>query len=289
MEIIGQKLRQYREKRGISRRRLVDGICNESTLYRIEGGKTLPSIFILDGLCKKLGIPLSVLFDNETVEQKQSIMHIKQKCRKHVYHKDYISLKMEIKNLRNLVEKVVENNDHWLFINWHEAILLHKKNNKPLLAKELLLNALPKRIESETAISVINVLGLICVSLKKDNEALTYFQQAFQTVRNFPYLDDETLYARICYNLASRYYYNEDYSQVIQLGKGLLTYLKNNSLFYLKGRTYHMLAKSFQRTGKYKLAEENMKIAISIFSIKEKEEYLTKAKKDLEDIRLSSV
>ncbi|GAB3802749.1 helix-turn-helix domain-containing protein [Virgibacillus kimchii] len=289
MEFIGQKLQQFREKKGVSRRKMVDGICDESTLFRIEKGETSPNIFILNELCKKLKIPLSALFDNETIKQKQSITRIKQNCRKHVYHKDYINLEMEIENLSNLVEKVDEDNDHLLFINWHKAILLHKKDNKPLLAKELLLNELPEHLESETAISTMNVLGLICASLNEDKEALTYFQQAFQAVKNILHLEDETLYVRICYNLASRYYYKENYSQVIQLSKELLAYLKNNSLFYLKGRTYHMLAKSFQRTGEYKLAEENMKIAISIFFIKEKEEYLTKAKKDLEDIRMASV
>lgn len=287
METIGKKLWYYRGKRGISRKKLVDGICNESTLFRTEKGNTLPSMFILDALCKKLNIPLSLLFDEDFPGKKHSIVYLKQRCRKHVYNKDFDNLAEDIDNFKTLIRETdLQNRFHTLFITWHEAIVLNEKYNQPVLAKQMLLNSLPNKVILETEISMMNVLGLICVSMEEKEEALSCFQKAFQAAKNIPFLEDQTLYVRIGYNLASRLYYLGNYQQVVQLADELICFLKNYHLFYLKGRTFHMLAKSHEKIGDHELAEKFMENAVAIFSIEGKKEYLQKAQKDLKEIRL---
>ncbi|WP_100012149.1 helix-turn-helix domain-containing protein [Lentibacillus sediminis] len=133
METVGGKILYYRKKRGFTRSDLVEGICNESTLFRIEkglGNKT-PNMFIIEQLCQKLAIPMPMLFNESKNEKQQSIDSIKQKCRMNVYDKAYNKLKHNLNILNSLVEETESDYYyHRLFITWHEAILL-KHNKQP--------------------------------------------------------------------------------------------------------------------------------------------------------------
>ncbi|TRM10894.1 helix-turn-helix transcriptional regulator [Lentibacillus cibarius] len=53
MGTVGDKLHYYRKKRGLSRKDLVDGVCDESTLFRIEKENHLPNIYLVEQLCRK--------------------------------------------------------------------------------------------------------------------------------------------------------------------------------------------------------------------------------------------
>ena len=57
----------------------------------------------------------------------------------------------------------------------------------------------------------------------------------------------------------------------------------------MRGRTYHILAKTYEKLGDFDLAELYMKIAIDIFSNENKTQYKTKALADLEIIKKSRV
>ena len=208
MQMIGERINYYRKKRGLSRKDLGNGICNESTLFRIEKGNSLPSMFLLEQLCQKLKIPMSVLFDMQQVDQQKSIVNLKQQCRKHVYDKEYTKLSHSLRELQALQKKTGQQNDlDHLFIIWHEAIILDKKDNQPLLAKQLLEQSLSTEPVLEIEISMINTLGLICLSLEEEDEAVHYFRQAYKAIEHLPPLDDPTLFVRVGYNYASRLYY----------------------------------------------------------------------------------
>lgn len=65
---LGNRLRGYRLRRGYSLRTLADlSGLNINTLSLIENSKSSPSVGTLQQLTKALGVPLSVLFAEETV------------------------------------------------------------------------------------------------------------------------------------------------------------------------------------------------------------------------------
>ncbi|WP_296626563.1 helix-turn-helix domain-containing protein [uncultured Negativibacillus sp.] len=68
---IGFFIKQKREKEGISQKELCKGICDNSTLSRIERGKHEPSISILKALLQRLGMdedPFSILLGPKDFE-----------------------------------------------------------------------------------------------------------------------------------------------------------------------------------------------------------------------------
>lgn len=57
--MIGKILLCYRNKRGLSRKELSQGICSEKYIYLIETNQRNPSIFVMDKLSQKLGVNLA--------------------------------------------------------------------------------------------------------------------------------------------------------------------------------------------------------------------------------------
>jgi transcriptional regulator with XRE-family HTH domain len=279
---IGKMIRYYREKRGLSRKDLVDGICDESTLFRIEKANNFPSMYIIDKLCSRLLIPMSLLFEDQYDESEKSLSYLKQRCRKHVYDKEYTELDKDLYNLKTLYDEM-NKNDYilYMFILWHKAILLNERNNQPEKAKQLLLPILTSRPVLEIEITMMNTLGLIYISQESNKEAIGYFQQSFIALKNITYLENPTLFVRVGYNYAYCKFYQKEYQQVISLSKQITTFLENHHLLYMKGRTFHMLAKSYEKIGTHPLAKKYMKDAIAIFSVEGKDSYLNKAKTDL--------
>ena len=279
---IGEMIRYYREKRGLSRKNLVDGICDESTLFRIEKANNFPSMYIIDKLCSRLSIPMSLLFEDQYGESGKSLTYLKQRCRKHVYDKEYNELDKDLNKLKTLYDEM-NKNDYilYMFILWHKAILLNERDNQPEKAKQLLLPLLKSRPVLEIEIAMMNTLGLIYVSLESNNEAIRYFQWSFAALKNITSLENPTLFVRVGYNYAYCKFYQQKYQQVISLSIQVTSFLENHHLFYMKGRTFHMLAKSYEKVGTYPLAKKYMNDAIAIFTVEGKDNYLNKAKTDL--------
>ncbi|MGN7479839.1 helix-turn-helix domain-containing protein, partial [Solibacillus silvestris] len=69
MENFGEKMTYFRKSKGLSIKKLAENLCDESTIFRLEKGKQLPRLEILNDICMKLEIPLQALFPfNEEVE-----------------------------------------------------------------------------------------------------------------------------------------------------------------------------------------------------------------------------
>ncbi|WP_026907953.1 helix-turn-helix domain-containing protein [Paucisalibacillus globulus] len=291
MDSIGLKLRYFRERRNLTRRELVENICDESTLFRIEKGNTMPSMFIIDKLCEKMNIPIAMLFDDgATNYSEKSILYLKQLCRKLVYSKSFLELSLLLEELRkeiNKNESVNKEND--LFLIWHESIVVHKLNNDPNHAKNLLINHIPQHALLEIEISMMNSLALICKSLGQELETMYYLTKAFEAIQFNNIFEDSTLPIRVGYSYASLLFNQKDYLRVIEIVGKIISYLDMNYLFYMRGRMYHILAKTYEKMGDFDLAELYMKIAIDIFSNENKTQYKTKALADLEIIKKSRV
>ncbi|WP_082051244.1 helix-turn-helix transcriptional regulator [Rossellomorea aquimaris] len=53
MKIIDKNIEYYRKKAGMTRKDLAEGICDESTLFRIEKGSQNPRLDLLFEISKK--------------------------------------------------------------------------------------------------------------------------------------------------------------------------------------------------------------------------------------------
>ena len=69
---IGRLINQIREERGITQKKLCEGLCSVQTLSNIELGERMPDVFLLEYLLQRLGVSPddfeTVLFDDEYKE-----------------------------------------------------------------------------------------------------------------------------------------------------------------------------------------------------------------------------
>src|SRR5699024_3377946 len=203
---------------------------------------------------------------------------------------EYDKLSTELNQLHgHRKQKNLQNKSLDLFITWHQAILLRKKDNDPKAAQKLLGNVISVQPVLEVEIGILNTMGLICVSLGENGKAFYYFQTGFTTLKKFPSLDDLTRFIRVGYNYASRLFFRQDYQKVIIIINELLDYLQTHHLYYMKGRIFHLLAITHGKKGDFRNTEKFMDLAIIIFDNENNVSYLEKSKKDLEAIRIGNL
>ncbi|KEO82006.1 helix-turn-helix domain-containing protein [Tumebacillus flagellatus] len=70
METFGQRLRQFRMKKGLSQTQLAVGIVTASMISQIESDKARPSYHVLERLAEKLDIPMDELVGNVHLNMK---------------------------------------------------------------------------------------------------------------------------------------------------------------------------------------------------------------------------
>lgn len=174
---LGVKVAYFRKSKGMSIRELAEDLCDISTIYRLEKGKQLPRLEILNDICLKLEIPFTALFPyNEEVEK------LKKMCRDFAYQEDYLSLEIAIEECELVsfeIESSYSMTEFRKFIDWHRAILLHKRDNKlsdALAILEKLVHI--DNCVSELDICIANSMGLIFYLLRIMMQHLRYMKKS---------------------------------------------------------------------------------------------------------------
>lgn len=265
---IGSLIYIFRKQRNMSRRELAKGICDESTIRRIEIGKQEPRLYTLIDICKKLGISTLHLLPLHNKEELLYIQKIKQLCREFVYYQDYDALRLLLETCETKANKSLRNDiDFTRFIYWHKAILDHKVKKKPHKAKRQLFKLLhnSSKLLSEVDIGIANSIGLIQIELNQIEQATKILQTAFLTTEQHQLLEDKTLYIRVGYNYALVQYKKQNYEDVINVCYRLLYYLDSYHLKYMVARIHHLLSINFDKKGLFDESEKHMKKATEYF------------------------
>ncbi|GEL78464.1 helix-turn-helix domain-containing protein [Tenuibacillus multivorans] len=284
---VSENIRYYRELIGMTRKQLAEGICDASTLYRIEKGEQIPRLDVLTGICHKLRIPLDFMVSQLNHIELAKIEKYKKLCRELTYQDDYQALSIildEFKKLINNIESEPEIQFNKRFIKWHEAIYLHEVESNSVKAKEILKSIYSGQIYTELDIGICNSLGYIKLKEQSIDISISYFKSAFNAIHDLPFIIDKTLPPLVGYNLAYCYYYQWKMNEAITVCYQVLEHLEINQLSFKLGDTKHMLAKIYQRLGEFELAYELLTQSIHLYNIESKVNKYDKAKKDLQDL-----
>lgn len=283
MENLGRSVSYFRKLKGLSIKELANNLCDESTIYRLEKGKQLPRLEILNDICLKLEIPFKALFPlNEEVEK------LKILCREFTYTEDYLSLELTLETCNNVLEGLTSiylKEEFRKFIQWHKAILLHKKENRVHDAL-CILNDLAsiKTCGSELDISILNSVGLIYLSSNDAEEAYKIYSVINNRVKKLKIREDFTLFPRVLYNYAFSLYKLSRFEEALKVTNEILFYMETHQLIYSLGRVYHMIGLLSKKCGYLTEAEEAFNNAILVFTLTKEQQNLTKTKKDLTNL-----
>jgi transcriptional regulator with XRE-family HTH domain len=287
---IGDRIKTFRRRRGMTRKELARDICDESTLLRIEKDKQEPRLFTIQQLCKRLEIPISYIINSSEDADIDYFSHIKKLCREFVYHGDYEALQSLIKQVEESKVNLCKKEIYKKFTQWHKAILYHKKENNIPKAEHILHRLMPKNntLVSETDIGIANSLGLIYMASDRIEEAKTLFHDSLLSIENLPFVEDKTLYVRVGYNYAHTLFLKQNYDEAINIGHKVLYHTQSNHLRYLVGRLHHMLSIAYEKLNELEEAEEYMTRATQIFLAESKLFFHVKALRALCEIQFKA-
>lgn len=282
---IGEKIHYYRTMRNMSRKELVEGICHESTLYRIETSQVLPELPTVKMLCRKLNIPIHLLFEEVLNDNDRKILHSKQQCRNYVYNQNYEKLYHELLYLQDLhLFQYNENHSDNLFLKWHLAILLHKHKDEPIKAKRILKPLLPNQPLFDQEVAMIDSLGSIYLDLKQWERALYYCEKTYKSIKNISVLKDPRLFVVISYNYATCLYNLDKIHLTKEICFNIISFLKQHHLVYMKGETLYLLGKANKKVGNVYAAWTKIDKAIRYFTLDGKQGKKIKAKNSLQTL-----
>ncbi|MEK3953217.1 helix-turn-helix domain-containing protein [Psychrobacillus sp. FSL K6-1464] len=283
VEDLGRKVSYYRRSKGLSIKALAENVCNESTIHRLEKGKQLPRLEILNDICLKLEISFKALFPlNEEVEELKSL------CREFTYRNDYLSLELTLNKCKEVLEGISSiylKEEFRKFIQWHRAVLLHKTENK-IDDALCILNKLVsiKNFGSELDISILNSIGLIYLSSNNVEAALKIYSVINEKLMNQRIYEDFTLIPRVRYNYAYTLYKLDCFEEALEVTYEILHYMKARQLMYSLGKVYHMIGILSKKCGLLDEAEEAFNNAILVFTLTKDQQNLNVAKIDLSNL-----
>ncbi|MFJ7828535.1 helix-turn-helix domain-containing protein [Psychrobacillus sp. NPDC096623] len=283
MEGLGKKVAYFRKSKGLSIKALAENLCDDSTIYRLEQGKQLPRLEILNDICLKLEIPFKALFPlNEVVEELKSL------CREFTYTNDYLSLELTLDKCNVVLEGVSSiylKEEFRKFIQWHRAILLHKKENKAHDALSILNELVSlKSCGSELDISILNSTGLIYLSTNNVEDAHKIYIAINERIEQQRIIEDFTLFPRVRYNYAYSLFKLNYFDKALTVSYEILHYLETHQLIYSLGKVYHMIGLLLKSEGNLTDAEEAFNNAILVFTLTKDQQNLTRAKTDLSSL-----
>lgn len=283
MNNLGERIAYYRNLKGLSIKSLAENICDDSTIYRLEKGKQLPRIEILNDICMKLEINFNTLLPigSETAD-------LKKLCREFAYKEDYQSLELILEECSYYLNRLTSNYSKaqfTKFIEWHRAIVLHKRDNcvdeaLSILTELVVLN----KVSSEIDIGIMNSIGLIYLSNMKYESAYKIYQKIYTNVMNLEIIEDYTLLPRVGYNYAYSLYETGQYKEGLTIAKQVLKYLNESHLLYLLGEIHHMIGVFSKKNGDSKESKEAFKNAILVFTLTKNVKDLARSEKDLLEI-----
>lgn len=282
-----ENIRYYRNLLGMTQKDLAEGICDVSTLYRIEKGLQIPRLELLTEICSRLKVPMDYIVSNITHIGLSEIDKYKRLCREFTYSKDYQSLKIIIEEFKEFISKY-KNQPEFSHLNryikWHQAIYIHESDNNLEEAERVIKSIYSTKLRTELDIGICNSLGLITLDIHGVDPATSFFLRAYNALHNIPFHTDNTLLPRVGYNLAYCYYYKQEIDKTITIAYKVLEQLEANQLSFMLGKTKHMIGKIHQIQEDYEQAIEFIRQASYLFYIEGKEIYYNQAQKDLEEL-----
>ena len=283
MKDLGGKIAYSRKEKGYTVKELARNLCDESTLYRLEQGKQIPRLEILNDICLKLEIPFKALFPlNEDIDR------LKQLCREFIYIEDYLSLDITLDECENVIEgiqSIFVKEEFRKFIQWHKAVMLQKKDEQPQKALDKLNDLVNiNNCASELDMNILNSIGLIHLTMNNDDAAYKIYTVIYTKIQKHKIVEDETIIPRIGYNYVHTLYKLENYQKALEVITEIHYYLETHQSMYSLGKVYHMKGLLSQKCGFIDEALEDFQNAILVFSLTKENSNLLRAKEDLADL-----
>ncbi|HEU4964937.1 MAG TPA: tetratricopeptide repeat protein [Bacilli bacterium] len=255
---LGQKIREWRMKKGITQTELAEGLVTPSMISQIESDKANPSFKLLEGISHKLEVPID-----------EFLMDMQDQLEQDTRHKLAVSLmgSKEYQKAIGVFESLLgaeEVEQEKLKMELAEAYVEARQFDKATKLLEGMLEGISLDRDRSRAVNLLRWLGRTKMLQHDYVMAKHYLSQALKELVKSEEVSNED--EAILYNFyAQTLTYLGELTEALDFyNRGILATEKTSNLDLL-GKSYMGLSSTYYRIGDFKKAAEAIRISITMF------------------------
>ncbi|MBG9607648.1 helix-turn-helix domain-containing protein [Bacillus toyonensis] len=287
---LGITIKDIRIKKNISQSELCHGICSQSQISKIEKGMIYPSSILLYQLSERLGIDPNNIFaltQNKKLKYVKNVKYVMRDCAKQKQYKELYEIVKQEKKQNNFQSK-----EDKQFLIWHEAIAIFEVNRSTKTALTLLNHALELTLTnsdflSEREIDIMQTMAIFYAEHKEYEKSINILRRCLTNFNKLDFPRDKEIKLKIILNSAKFLDLTYQHEEAIKyLDKGIKLAINLDTL-YLLGELYYLKSQYLLKIKQYNEEDvvNNMKKALFIFELREKEHYIQMIKDELIEIQ----
>jgi len=287
---LGITIKDIRIKKNISQSELCHGICSQSQISKIEKGMIYPSSILLYQLSERLGIDPNNIFaltQNKKLKYVKNVKYVMRDCAKQKQYKELYEIVKQEKKQNNFQSK-----EDKQFLIWHEAIAIFEVNRSTKTALTLLNHALELTLTnsdflSEREIDIMQTMAIFYAEHKEYEKSINILRRCLTNFNKLDFPRDKEIKLKIILNLAKFLDLTYQHEEAIKyLDKGIKLAINLDTL-YLLGELYYLKSQYLLKIKQHNEEDvvNNMKKALFIFELREKEHYIQMIKDELIEIQ----
>ncbi|PED92643.1 helix-turn-helix domain-containing protein [Bacillus toyonensis] len=287
---LGITIKEIRIKKNISQSELCHGICSQSQISKIEKGMIYPSSILLYQLSERLGIDPNNIFaltQNKKLKYVKNVKYVMRDCAKQKQYKELYEIVKQEKKQNNFQSK-----EDKQFLIWHEAIAIFEVNRSTKTALTLLNHALKLTLTnsdflSEREIDIMQTMAIFYAEHKEYEKSINILRRCLTNFNKLDFPRDKEIKLKIILNLSKFLDLTYQHEEAIKyLDKGIKLAINLDTL-YLLGELYYLKSQYLLKIKQHNKEDvvNNMKKALFIFELREKEHYIQMIKDELIEIQ----
>ncbi|MBF7150040.1 helix-turn-helix domain-containing protein [Bacillus toyonensis] len=287
---LGITIKEIRIKKNISQSELCHGICSQSQISKIEKGMIYPSSILLYQLSERLGIDPNNIFaltQNKKLKYVKNVKYVMRDCAKQKQYKELYEIVKQEKKQNNFQSK-----EDKQFLIWHEAIAIFEVNRSTKTALTLLNHALKLTLTnsdflSEREIDIMQTMAIFYAEHKEYEKSIKILRRCLTNFNKLDFPREKEIKLKIILNLAKFLDLTYQHEEAIKyLDKGIKLAINLDTL-YLLGELYYLKSQYLLKIKQHNEEDvvNNMKKALFIFELREKEHYIQMIKDELIEIQ----
>jgi transcriptional regulator with XRE-family HTH domain len=276
---LGIIIKELRKKKNISQSELCHEICSQSQISKIEKGIIYPSSILLYQLSERLGIDPNYIFaltQNKKLKYVENVKYVMRDCTKQKQYKELYEIVKKEKSENNF-----QSTEDKQFLIWYEAIAICHVNKSVKTALNLLNNALNLTLTnvdflSEREIDIMQTMALVHAENKEYKKCSNILRRCLTNYNKLDFPRDKEIKLKIVFNLTKCLNLMDLYKESIKYSDIGIKLAINLNTFYLLGELYYLKASNLLKLKQPNEEDvaNNMKKALFIFELTEKENYI---------------
>ncbi|WP_080843955.1 helix-turn-helix domain-containing protein [Cytobacillus gottheilii] len=276
---IGSRIKELRKALKLSQVELAKDICTQAQISKIEKGDVFPYASTLYLISQRLGVDVNYFFDIGTTPRLDYVQEVVRQLTRTRRNSDYLGMD-EIVKAEEKNPLFRQNNKNYQVLLWHKGIstyMLHKDVNRSIeiLTQAISITHVLDKIWSEREIEVLLSMGSVYFEEKEYEKALEVNFRAKQYIHQLPFLQDNTLFCRLYYNVARSLTRVGRFSESIEYCREGIKWCIEKDNLYLLGELHYHIGYNLEIQGLNKEAAQYMEKSLAIFELQEDKKYIT--------------